>query len=171
MQAVYQGSEYAGGRFVLFDISRRKELEERLRQSGKMEAIGRFAGGITHDFNNLLTAIMGFARLARGRLAAGSPLERDLGEIEKAGKRATALVARLLAFSRQQPAEAKVVELNARVRDLAAMLRRLVREDIELELRLGDAGSTTDRPRPARAAADQPGGQRGRRRPPAAATW
>lgn len=141
VQAVSQGGEYAGGHFVLFDISRRKELEERLRQSGKMEALGRFAGGITHDFNNLLTAIMGFARLARGRLAAGSPLERDLGEIEKAGKRATALVARLLAFARQQPAEARVVDLNARVRDLAAMLRRLVREDIELELRLGDAGS------------------------------
>jgi PAS domain S-box-containing protein len=141
VQPAYQEGEYAGGRFVLFDISRRKELEERLRQTGKMEALGRFAGGITHDFNNLLTAIMGFARIARGRLAAGSPLERDLGEIEKAGKRATALVARLLAFARQQPSEAKVVELNASVRDLASMLRRLVREDVELELRLGDAGS------------------------------
>lgn len=141
VQPAYQDGEYIGGRYVLFDISRRKELEERLRQTGKMEALGRFAGGITHDFNNLLTAIMGFARIARGRLPAGSPLERDLGEIEKAGKRATALVARLLAFARQQPSEAKVVELNASVRDLASMLRRLVREDVELELRLGDAGS------------------------------
>jgi len=141
VQTVYEEGSYAGGRFVLFDITRRKELEERLRQSGKMEAVGRLAGGITHDFNNLLTAIMGFARLALGRLPAGSPLERDLGEIEKAGKRATELVSRLLTFSRQQPSEARVVELNARVRDLAAMLRRLVREDIELELRLGEAGS------------------------------
>lgn len=141
VQAVTEDGDYAGGRFVFFDITRRKDLEERLRQTGKMEAVGRLAGGITHDFNNLLTAIMGFARIARGRLPAASPLERELGEIEKAGKRATALVARLLAFSRQQPSEAQVVEINARVRDLAAMLRRMVREDIELELRLGDAGS------------------------------
>jgi two-component system cell cycle sensor histidine kinase/response regulator CckA len=133
--------EFLGSRFILLDNSQRRALEERLRQSAKMEAVGRLAGGISHDFNNLLTAILGFARLGLTRLEKGSPLERDLREIEKAGRRAASLIAQLLAFSRPQGGAVQRVDLDASIRDMQPMLRRLVREDIDLDLRLEAGGS------------------------------
>ena len=125
-----------GCRYLLVDITQRKELEERFRQSQKMEAVGRLAGGIAHDFNNLLTAIMGYARLATGRVDEDDEITNDLEEIQKAGRRAAALVSQLLTFSRRQITETKVFDLNRLIREMDPMLRRLVREEVEIFSRL-----------------------------------
>ena len=114
------------------DVTERKELEEQLRQSQKMEAIGRLAGGIAHDFNNLLTAITGYSELSMQRLADEDPLFGNLQEIKKAGDRAASLTRQLLAFSRKQVLQPKVLDLNLVVSDLERMLTRLIGENIEL---------------------------------------
>jgi two-component system cell cycle sensor histidine kinase/response regulator CckA len=114
------------------DVTERKELEEQLRQSQKMEAIGRLAGGIAHDFNNLLTAITGYSELSMKRLGKEDPLLGNLQEIKKAGDRAASLTRQLLAFSRKQVLQPKVLDLNLVVSDLERMLTRLIGEDIEL---------------------------------------
>ena len=106
--------------------------EDQLRQAQKLEALGRLAGGIAHDFNNLLTAILGYGSLVRGRLGPDSPSMRDLEEILRAADRAARLTRQLLAFSRQQVLEPRVLDLNAVVTDLDRMLRRLIGEDIDL---------------------------------------
>src|SRR6266404_698696 len=121
---------------VIADITDRKGLEEQLRQSQKMEAIGRLAGGVAHDFNNLLTAIIGYSQLGLGRLGAEDPMRKELEEIERAGQRAAALTGQLLAFSRRQVLQPKVLDLNVVVADLGKMLNRLIGEDIELKMRL-----------------------------------
>ena len=110
----------------------REALEEQLRQSQKMEAIGRLAGGIAHDFNNLLTSIKGLSALALKDLPAGHPIRPDIQEIEKAASRAAALTRQLLAFSRKQMLKLEAVDLNAVVASLESMLRRLIAEHIEL---------------------------------------
>jgi len=107
-------------------------VEEQLRQSQKMEAVGRLAGGVAHDFNNLLTAISGYSDLLLHRLPAYSTLRRDVEEIRKAGDRAAALTRQLLAFSRRQILQPKVLDLNAVVAKMGRTLRRLIGEDIEL---------------------------------------
>jgi PAS domain S-box-containing protein len=116
---------------VATDITERKELEEQLRQSQKMEAIGTLAGGIAHDFNNLLTPILGYSELLLGAMEADSPLRIDVAEIKRAGERAASLTRQLLAFSRKQLVELKVLDLNAIMADIGTMHRRLVGEDIE----------------------------------------
>lgn len=127
---------------VIADITDRKQLEEQLRQSQKMEAIGRLAGGIAHDFNNLLTAIIGYSQLGLGRLHAEDPMRKELEEIEHAGQRAAALTGQLLAFSRRQVLQPKVLDLNVVVADIGKMLNRLIGEDVKLEMRLSpDLGS------------------------------
>ena len=117
---------------TFLDITDRKHLEEQLRQSQKMEAVGRLAGGIAHDFNNLLTAIVGYSQLLLGRLEVGNPMQEELEEIKKAGERAAALTRQLLAFSRKELLQPQVLDLNALVANLDKMLRRLIGEDIEL---------------------------------------
>jgi PAS domain S-box-containing protein len=124
---------------VLADITERKRMEEalrkseeQLRQSQKIEAIGRLAGGVAHDFNNLLTAIRGYADLLLHKLEGASPMRRDVEEIQKAGERATSLTRQLLAFSRKQVLQPKVLDLNAVVAGMDGMLRRLIGEDIDL---------------------------------------
>jgi two-component system, cell cycle sensor histidine kinase and response regulator CckA len=117
---------------AMSDLSESRQLEEQLRQSQKMEALGRLAGGIAHDFNNLLTAVMGYCDLALRRLAEDHPATRNLTEIRKAGERATLLAHRLLSFSRKQPQQAKVLDLNHVMRETEHMLRRLIGEDVEL---------------------------------------
>lgn len=109
-----------------------RQSEDRLRQAQKMEAIGRLAGGIAHDFNNLLTAIIGYGDLLLEELGAEHPGRDDAEEILKAADRAGGLTRQLLAFSRRQVLQPKVLDVNALVADLDRMLRRLIGEDIEL---------------------------------------
>ncbi len=110
----------------------RARLEERLRESQKMEAIGRLAGGISHDFNNLLTIIAGYTDLLLAVEELDEPTRRYVTEIRKASSRAAGLTRQLLAFSRRQVLQQKVLNLNAIVSDMEVMLRRVIREDIEL---------------------------------------
>jgi PAS domain S-box-containing protein len=107
-------------------------LQEQLRHSQKVEAVGRLAGGIAHDFNNLLTVIKGYSELSSIQLKEGDPLRGNIDEIQNATERAASLTRQLLAFSRRQVMEMKVLDLNTLLRDLDKMLRRIIGEDIEL---------------------------------------
>ncbi len=117
---------------VIRDITQRKRLEEQYLQAQKMEAIGRLAGGVAHDFNNILTAIIGNASLAKVTLAPETPGLNDIERILQSAKRAADLTKQLLAFSRSQVMDPTLLNLNDVVFDLTKMLRRLLGEDIEL---------------------------------------
>jgi PAS domain S-box-containing protein len=128
-----------GFRGLIRDVTERKRaeeekatLQEQLRQSQKIEAIGRLAGGIAHDFNNLLTVIKGYSQLSLIELKEGDPLKGNIEEVKKAADRAADLTRQLLAFSRRQILEMRVLDLNTVLRDLDKMLHRLIGEDIEL---------------------------------------
>jgi len=131
------------------DITERKRSEEALRasqlqlqQSQKLEAIGQLAGGVAHDFNNMLTAIIGYTDLSLRRVGLENPIRRNLEETKKAAERAASLVRQLLAFSRKQILEPKVLDLNDVVKDMHKMLTRLIGENIKLATRLEtDLGS------------------------------
>lgn len=116
------------------DITDRRTLEEQYRQAQKMEAIGQLAGGIAHDFNNLLSVIIGYASLLLEDLRPGDPLRPNVEEVLTAGQRATELTRQLLAFSRQQMLQPRVVDLNQIVAGLEKMLSRLLGEDMHLSL-------------------------------------
>jgi PAS domain S-box-containing protein len=118
------------------DVSERKALEEQLLQAQKMEAVGRLAGGIAHDFNNMLSVVIGYGDLALTSLHAGDPLRADLEEIKRAAQRTAVLTRQLLAFSRKQVLQPRVLDLNEVVTETERMLRRLIGEDIELALGL-----------------------------------
>jgi PAS domain S-box-containing protein len=118
------------------DITDRKRLEEELRQAQKMEAVGRLVGGIAHDFNNLLTIIGGYSDILLCKLASRDPLGQYVRDIKKASGRAASLTRQLLAFSRRQVLEPKVLSLNDSILAMDRMLRRLIGEHIELTLAL-----------------------------------
>jgi two-component system, cell cycle sensor histidine kinase and response regulator CckA len=113
------------------DVSDRKLLEERLRQSAKMEAIGRLAGGVAHDFNNLLTVMIGYSDMLLGEMPGDHQYRGKIVHINRAAERAAALTRQLLAFSRKQVLEVRVLNLNAAIGGFQEMLRRLLGEDIE----------------------------------------
>ncbi|MGD0362015.1 MAG: ATP-binding protein [Bryobacteraceae bacterium] len=131
---------------VFRDVSERKaaelersKLEDRIRQSQRLETVGRLAGGVAHDFNNLLTVINGFSQLVLDRLPPGDANGAALAEIRKAGDRAAALTQQLLTFSRKQIAQPKPLDLNVLLLDMQPMLRSLVNKEIELLPRLARA--------------------------------
>jgi len=133
---------YSGKPAVLLlvrDITRRKQAEEALRKSeeqllhsSKMEAVGRLAGGMAHDFNNLMTAVTCYSELLLDRLRGNTSVCNDIEEIKKAGERAASLTRQLLAFSRRQIMEQEVLDVNTVVAEMERMLRRLIGEDIEV---------------------------------------
>ena len=121
----------------LIDISEQKALETKFAQSQKMQAVGQLAGGVAHDFNNLLTVIIGNSEFLLMRHQAGDPSFNEISEIHQNALRAATLVGQLLAFSRKQTLQPKVLALRDVVSELALMLRRLLREGIELKLEHG----------------------------------
>jgi PAS domain S-box-containing protein len=133
-----QGQRYriAG---IAEDVTAQRELEEQLRQAHKMEALGRLAGGIAHDFNNLLTVICGYSKMLLDRSGAAGPNRNKLEQILNAGNFASILTRQLLAFSRQQVQEPKVVNVNHLLTNLEALLRPLIGEHIAIETELDPA--------------------------------
>jgi len=121
------------------DITERKQLEQQLQMAQKVEAIGRLSGGIAHDFNNILGVIIGYTEALQKRMASDNAFRDAIDEIQCAAKRATSLTQQLLAFSRNQVLEPKILDLNAVVRDMEKMLGSLMGEHIEIELALSDS--------------------------------
>jgi len=121
-----------GAVVALHDVTERKELEQRFRQSQKMEAMGALAAGVAHDFNNVLTAIMGYGESLRARLRPGSEELADTEEVLSAAGRAAQLTRQLLAFTRQQVLDPRVLNLNEVIQDVDKMLRRVIGEDVDL---------------------------------------
>ena len=123
---------------VFRDTTEFKKLENQLIQSQKMEAIGQLAGGVAHDFNNILTSILGYSEMVSDELKEGSNLWEDVQEIKQSGVRAANLTRQLLAFSRKQKIIPKAVNINDLIKDMKKMLGRLIDEDIRLEISLDD---------------------------------
>ena len=119
-------------RGVSLDVTDRKLLEEQLRQSQKLEAIGHLAGGVAHDFNNVLTAIIGYSDVLLSEMDSGTESRAEIEEIRKAGDRAKAITQQLLAFSRRQILQPRVLNINELVEDMQKMLERLVPEHIRI---------------------------------------
>ena len=124
---------------VARDITERRYLEDQLRQAQKMEGIGRLAAGVAHDFNNLLTAIGGRCYLVLNALTSENPIRREIEIIQDAAERAAKLTHQLLAFSRKQILDPCVLDLNATVTGIEPLLRRMIREDIEIATALDSA--------------------------------
>lgn len=120
------------------DITGLKKLEIQLREALKMEAVGRLAGGVAHDFNNVLTVISGYLGIAMAQAGADSPLRESLGQVDKASRRAANLVRQLLLFSRRQPMQFSAINFNGALRELLKMLHRFIGENIQIDLALAD---------------------------------
>ncbi|MGH7197215.1 MAG: PAS domain S-box protein, partial [Candidatus Omnitrophota bacterium] len=118
------------------DVTERRQMEDQLRQSQKMEAVGRLAGGIAHDFNNILTAITGYTELAL-KSDTSESVHADLEEVYKAAERASGLTRQLLSFSRRQTVDSRIIQPNELVRNMDKMLRRVIGEDVEFLIKMG----------------------------------
>jgi hypothetical protein len=141
-EVTWQTFELEGRRCIIVyaeDVTDKRRLADQFRQAQKMEAVGRLAGGVAHDFNNLLSVILSYASMATASLTHGDPLREDMLEIEKAGRRAAELTGQLLAFSRRQVLQPRIVDLNESLAKMAKMLQRLLGEDIELEFCAGES--------------------------------
>ncbi|MCU1383343.1 MAG: hypothetical protein JWL71_2040, partial [Acidobacteria bacterium] len=138
--AIVRGPQNAPVRLVgsVQDITERRLLEDQLRQSQKMEAIGRLAGGIAHDLNNALTAIAGYAELALGEVATDHVARSDVEEIRRAAERAGSVTRQLLAFSRKQLLEPRVFDVNDTIASISRLLARLLGAGVEVQTRLSD---------------------------------
>jgi len=123
---------------MIENITTQRELAEQLRQSQRLESVGRLAGGVAHDFNNLLTTINGVAELLLAEPTLPDNIRADLLEIRGAGARAATLTRQMLAFSRRQTLQLQVLDLNALLRDVSSMIRRMIGEDVEMRLLLSD---------------------------------
>jgi PAS domain S-box-containing protein len=132
------GKEAGGGRLLgtVQDVTEYKHLEEKFRRAQKLEGVARLAGGVAHDFNNLLVVINGYAQMILSELKAEDPLRERAQEIINAGNRAAALTRQLLAFGRKQVIRPRAIDLNTLLTDFEKMLRRLIREDIEVKQNL-----------------------------------
>ncbi len=119
------------------DITERRNIEEQLRQSQKMEAIGMLAGGVAHDFNNLLTVILGNAQLASMNVVKDESLRKRIEEIKKAGEKAASLTRQLLAFSRKQIVQPKLLDINEVINEMEKMLKHMIGENIDFQTVLG----------------------------------
>ena len=119
------------------DITERLSLESQFLQAQKLESVGRLAGGVAHDYNNMLSVILGYAELAMGKVTPAEPVYRDLEAITKAARRSTEITRQLLAFSRKQTIAPQLIDLNGAVEGLLKMLTRLIGEDIDLTWRPG----------------------------------
>ena len=134
---VLKDGQAVGVQGIARDVTQRRHLEEQLTHAQRMEAIGHLAGGVAHDFNNLLTVVTGYSELVLRRLSAESPVRQEIEQIKKAGERATTLTRQLLAFSRKQMLQPRVLDLNAVLSDVEHLLRRLIGENIQLTMVLG----------------------------------
>ncbi len=130
-----------GAALYVADVTERKRLQEQMTSFRHAQAIGQLAGGVAHDFNNLLTAIKGYNEIALSEALPGHPIRSSLIEVKKASERASRLTRQLLAFSRQQVRQPKVLDLNEIVHDMEGMFRRLVREDVRIEVTLDPDGA------------------------------
>jgi signal transduction histidine kinase len=117
---------------------RQHELMEQLRQAQKLDSIGQLAGGVAHDFNNVLTVILGYSEEIMNKLHDQDPLRQDIQEIINAGQRASSLTRQLLTFSRKQVIKPELINLNDTITNLSKMLMRLIGEDVDFILNLGD---------------------------------
>ncbi|HTZ84968.1 MAG TPA: ATP-binding protein [Candidatus Acidoferrales bacterium] len=141
IRAVYENRVIVRYEGTSSDITQRKLLEEQLAQSQKMEAVGRLAGGVAHDFNNAIGVVVGYSALLKERVPGDANALHYTEEISKAGRRAASLTRQLLAFSRKQVIQPTILDLNSVVSDTDKMLRRLIGEDIEMTVALaGDLG-------------------------------
>lgn len=134
------GNTAGEGQLMVFlrDITLQRNIEEELRQSQKIEAVGRLAGGVAHDFNNLLSVINSYADLMTLKIPEGDPLLKYVNNIRAAGQRATDLVAKLLTFSRRDAAKPEMLDVRSVTDDIEKMLRRVIRENIEIKLDYGE---------------------------------